>query len=51
MVTCPGVGEIWAYGDATRNFLVGVVVPDPIAIVNIAKELGIEGELENLCAD
>ena len=34
LVTCPGVGEIWAYGDGTRNFLVGVVVPDPIAVLN-----------------
>ncbi|MFO0131385.1 MAG: AMP-binding enzyme [bacterium] len=26
--SCPGVAEIWTYGDPTRSFLVGIVVPD-----------------------
>jgi len=28
LVTCPGVAEIWTYGDANRTYMIGVVVPD-----------------------
>jgi long-subunit acyl-CoA synthetase (AMP-forming) len=29
LVGCPGVAEVWCYGDPNREYLVGVVVPTP----------------------
>jgi len=29
LVSCPGVMEVWSYGDPSRSYMVGVVVPDP----------------------
>ena len=48
-MTCPGIAELFSYGDGLRGFLVGIVVPDPIYIKDVAKQLGVEGDLEKLC--
>lgn len=32
LVTTPGINEVWCYGDPLKEFLVGVVVPDPDVI-------------------
>ena len=49
LVSCPGVMEVWSYGDPSRSYMVGVVVPDPQGIQTIAKELGLEGPVADLC--
>lgn len=41
LVSCPGVNEVWCYGDPHRAFLVGVVVPNPDVVKQIAEEKGI----------
>ncbi|KAG9032336.1 hypothetical protein FRB95_001589 [Tulasnella sp. JGI-2019a] len=38
--TCPIVGQIFIYGDSLKDYLVAVVVPEPVALADIAASAG-----------
>jgi long-chain acyl-CoA synthetase len=52
-LTHHAVQMVWAYGDANRDSLVGVAVPDPDTFVPWARSIGGDKEAtyEELCAD
>lgn len=49
MTRLPGIAEAFVYGDSLREFSVAIIVPNPQKIVEISKNLGIEGKVEDLC--
>lgn len=46
---CPLVTSIWVYGNSFESFLVGVVVPDRLAIEEWAEKNGESGDFVSLC--
>lgn len=47
--TCKTIAQICVVGDSTRDFVVALVVPQEPAIEALAKELGVEGSMEDKC--
>uniref|UniRef100_A0A6B2KZY9 Long-chain-fatty-acid--CoA ligase n=1 Tax=Arcella intermedia TaxID=1963864 RepID=A0A6B2KZY9_9EUKA len=46
---CPFVQQSFIYGDSFKNYLVGIVVPNPEVLLPWAKQQGIKGDLPELC--
>ncbi|KAG7377614.1 Long chain acyl-CoA synthetase 7 peroxisomal [Phytophthora pseudosyringae] len=49
----PFVAQVFVHGDSFKNYVVGIVVPDPEFVAAWAEKQGLKGEeasLENLCA-
>lgn len=51
--TCPVVENICVYGDASKDYTVALVVPNPSHLNNIAKRLGHSENMsfDSLCSD
>eukprot|EP00727_Mastigamoeba_balamuthi_P011868 m51a1_g7303 hypothetical protein (681) ;mRNA; f:92149-94940 len=47
---CPLVQQVFVYGDASRSFLVAVVVPEEAPLRRAVPSAGAEAPLEQLCA-
>uniref|UniRef100_A0A3Q4BYU3 Arachidonate--CoA ligase n=1 Tax=Mola mola TaxID=94237 RepID=A0A3Q4BYU3_MOLML len=43
------VAQVFVHGDSLQSCLVGVVVPDPEVLPGFARNLGVQGSLEELC--
>ena len=50
--TCPVVENICVYGDATKQYTVALVVPNPSNLIAMGKKLGLESlTFEQLCSN
>lgn len=49
--TCALVENICVYGDASKNYCVALVVANEKVLLEIAENLGIKGEFEQLCSN
>ncbi|XP_063969268.1 long-chain-fatty-acid--CoA ligase 5-like [Lytechinus pictus] len=45
----PLLTQIFVYGDSMRDFIVGIVVPDPQELEKVARSVGVTGSFEELC--
>ncbi|KAM3842596.1 long-chain-fatty-acid--CoA ligase 5 [Diretmus argenteus] len=43
------VAQVFVHGDSLQSSLVAIVVPDPDVLPSLAKTLGVQGSLEELC--
>lgn len=50
MKTCSLVENICVYGDPSKHYCVALVVPNEKVLMEIAANLGVSGEFEELCA-
>ncbi|CAD8132100.1 unnamed protein product [Paramecium pentaurelia] len=46
-----GIAEVFVYGDSTKSFCVGILVPEKPFVLDLANTLGIQGTFEELCAN
>lgn len=44
-----GAREIFLYGDSNESYCICVVVPDPSKVMELGKNLGVEGDFPELC--
>lgn len=42
-----GVAEVFVHGESLQNYAVAIIVPDPDVLKEIAKELGVTGEVKD----
>uniref|UniRef100_H3DA92 Long-chain-fatty-acid--CoA ligase n=2 Tax=Tetraodon nigroviridis TaxID=99883 RepID=H3DA92_TETNG len=43
------VAQVFVHGDSLQSCLIGIVVPDPEVLPGFAKNLGVQGSLQELC--
>ncbi|XP_031632711.1 long-chain-fatty-acid--CoA ligase 4-like [Contarinia nasturtii] len=48
--TCPLVDNICVYADSSKHFTVGLIVPNPKHLKDLALSLGVSDTFENLCS-
>lgn len=50
MKTCPIVENICVYGDPSKHYCVALVVPNQKSLEDLARNLGVRGEFDELCS-
>jgi len=50
-VKVPYIAEVFVYGDSLKDYCVGFFVADEMVFPMVAKKMGFEGTLEELCAN
>jgi len=43
------IAQVWVYGNGEQDHLVAIVVPDPEALAPWAKEIGLKGDIKEIC--